>query len=127
MTTVSTSAHMNDSTAIHIRDSVYYLSVLATRLQNKSPSRRETTNSQDVHAARVTARSRTLNHLTTCLSRGSKDEESRIVAVTIGPVDVHGVKMSVMGSSSKLSRSDEEGTFHALEIASFIGWRPRQF
>ncbi|KAJ7908288.1 hypothetical protein B0H13DRAFT_2016941, partial [Mycena leptocephala] len=83
---------------VHLRDSVYYLSVLITRLQKKTPRADETTNPQDVRAASGTAQRRTLKHLTACLSRGSKDEESRVVAVTIGPVDAEGVKVAVMGS-----------------------------
>jgi hypothetical protein len=111
---------------VHLRDSVYYLSVLITRLQKKTPRADETTNPQDVRAASGTAQRRTLKHLTACLSRGSKDEESRVVAVTLGPVDAEGVKVAVMGRSSwslpLLPAANKELAAHPL-----AAHRPQRF
>ncbi|KAJ7232061.1 hypothetical protein C8J57DRAFT_176855 [Mycena rebaudengoi] len=82
-----------------VRQSVYWLSVLATRLQ-KGTSSVDTSRSTRVKTPNSNTRS--LNHLAALLTRGKNDsnsmESTRIVAVTLGSFQADSIHLSVFAS-----------------------------
>ncbi|KAJ7080505.1 hypothetical protein C8R44DRAFT_824120 [Mycena epipterygia] len=78
---------------------VYWLSRLAASLQRDKQVFDETPlNKNDIRTSTDASVGRTLNHLCTCLTRGTQSEASQAVAVTIGTYQVNGVAVQVFGT-----------------------------
>ncbi|KAJ7267513.1 hypothetical protein C8J57DRAFT_367558 [Mycena rebaudengoi] len=82
-----------------VRQSVYWLSVLATRLQKETSS---VDTSRSTRVKTPNSNTRSLNHLAALLTRGKNDSDSmestRIVAVTLGSFQADSIHLSVFAS-----------------------------
>ncbi|KAF8169157.1 hypothetical protein K438DRAFT_2024760 [Mycena galopus ATCC 62051] len=89
---------------IQPRDSIYYLSSLASALQNSELSNETSANRDDTLATNLSGVGRTLNHLSTSLTRGISTEPSKIIAVTACVLE-SGVSVAI-ATSPYVSLSD---------------------
>jgi hypothetical protein len=87
----------------------YYLSVLGSTVQKQSPIAND--NEHDhltVTTDGTKYRQRVINHLSTCLSRGTLDED---IAILVGPLEAEGLSVSVY--TVRNSKSVNKVTFGA--------------
>ncbi|KAJ7493458.1 hypothetical protein B0H11DRAFT_2190995 [Mycena galericulata] len=94
----------SNNSGVSSQDSVYYLSLLASRLQTDWDDHNLAVSLAGKNIKGPSSTAQFLNHFSTCLSRGKGPKTNFTVVVTVGSIQLTGVGVSVVSRSNHPGR-----------------------